>query len=868
MRKKLVSVITCTLIAPMFLNGNVHSVYADSKTNKVQTIQENQKDEVDRNGLMGYYFKGKDFNNLIMFAPTRGNTLMYDQQTADTLLDKQQQEYHSIRWIGLIKSKESGDFTFNLSDDENAIIEIDGKMVSQKGKEKQVVHLEKGQLVPIKIEYQSNETLIRDSQSLKNISLFKVDNQKHSHQVQSEELRNPEFNKKETMNLLTKTTKTNLFTQVTKEEIDEDTDTDGDAIPDVWEENGYTIQRKVAVKWQDSLAEKGYQKYVSNPYEAHTVGDPYTDYEKAATDIPLANAKETFNPLVAAFPSVNAGLEKVVIAKNEDMSHGVGSRTSNNWSYTNTEGASIEAGIGPKGISFGVSANYQHAETVAKEWGSSTEDTSHINGAQSAFLNANVRYQNVGTGAIYDVKPTTSFVLDGTTIGTIKAKENTTALSLSPGDSYPTRGQNGIAINTMDDFNSHPIPLNKEQLGTYMSNKKPILMETNQTEGKYAIKDTSGQIVISGDWNGIQQQVENKTASIMVNTGEEVSEKKVAGKDYTNPEDLTPEITLKEALKLAYPEEIKEKDNLLYYKDKPIYESSVMAYLDENTAKEVKKQINDTSGTFKDVNHLYDIKLTPRMNFTIKLATLYDGAENDSIGTWYMTYRVSGGNTGKSQFRSAHPSAQVVLNSEAKNRLNKNSMYYISLYMKADSDTQPIIEVNGEKSTISSKKVNLNSKEYQRVDILVDNLEGNPIKSVYVRGNDKTNVYWDDVAFTEVGASEDVNKAFSDEEIRAKYADFNIIRGGNDREFINAIVFKNIKPLQDYVKQYRVVHRSTPLHTDLDQTRDSYPVDNNGSVKVNFLEYNSGIGFWIGKTFDIKIYAITNDGRSVLVFSK
>ncbi|PFR60140.1 hypothetical protein COK29_29625, partial [Bacillus cereus] len=88
----------------------------------------------------------------------------------------------------------------------------------------------------------------------------------------------------------------------TKIDEDEDIDTDGDHIPDIWEKNGYTIQRKMAVKWDDSLAEKGYKKYVSNPYEAHTVGDPYTDYEKAAGDIPLANAKETFNPLVAAFP--------------------------------------------------------------------------------------------------------------------------------------------------------------------------------------------------------------------------------------------------------------------------------------------------------------------------------------------------------------------------------------------------------------------------------------------------------------------------------------------------------------------------------------------------------------------------------------
>ncbi|MED2503079.1 hypothetical protein P4212_26710, partial [Bacillus thuringiensis] len=122
------------------------------------------------------------------------------------------------------------------------------------------------------------------------------------------------------------------------------------------------------------------------------------------------------------------------------------------------------------------------------------------------------------------------------------------------------------------------------------------MLETNQADGVYKIKDTSGNIVTGGEWNGVIQQIQAKTASIIVDTGESVSEKRVAAKDYDNPEDKTPSLSLKEALKLGYPEEIKEKDGLLYYKDKPIYESSVMTYLDENTAKEVEKQLQDTTG--------------------------------------------------------------------------------------------------------------------------------------------------------------------------------------------------------------------------------------------------------------------------------
>lgn len=750
MKIKLASFVTCTLLAPTIFNGNIHSVYAEKNNNLVVTKQ----DEVDREGLIGYYFRGENFSNLVLSAPTKEHTLIYDQETANNLLDIKNQKYQSIRWVGLLQSKETGDFIFQFSNDQNTIIEIEGKVVSNKGNDKQVVHLERGKLVQIKIDYQSNEVINPNNENFNNFKLFKVDNKNQSHQVQQDELKNPEFNKKETQEKLSEFVKTNLLSRIARE--DEDLDTDGDTIPDAWEKNGYTIQRKIAVKWNDSLASKGYKKFLSNPYEAHTVGDPYTDYEKAARDIPGENSEETNNPLVAAFPSVNVGLEKVVISKNEDMSQSVGSSNSTNWSYTNTFGVDVHAGWEGIGPSFGVSINYQNSQTSATEWGSSTENSTHLNGAQSAFLNANVRYYNVGTSGIYDVKPTVSFVLDGTTIGTIKAKENITALNIEPKDSYPRKGQNGIAINTMDDFSSHPIPLNKQQLATYISNKKPILLETNQTEGRYVTKDTSGQTIVSGTWNGIEQQIKNRTASIIVDTGENVSEKRVAGKNFTNPEDLTPEVTLKEALKLAYPDDIKEKDGLLFYNDQPIFEESVQSYVDEYTAKRIRKQLNDNNGNFKDVKDLYDVKLEPKMNFTIKPSTLYDGAENPrtSLGAWYNTGNILGGHTGKRQYKILDNTleAAATLSPEKRKKLKKNTVYYVSLLMKADSDVPVHIIAESGYERINSVKASLNRLNYQRVNLLVTNTEEYPIDAIAIRSEGDTRIYWDDVAFVEVGA--------------------------------------------------------------------------------------------------------------------
>nr|AEH05932.1 vegetative insecticidal protein [Bacillus cereus]AHA51205.1 vegetative insecticidal protein [Bacillus cereus] len=763
MKKKLASVVTCTLLAPMFFNGNVNTAYADNKINQDSSKQEYQQKEMDRKGLLGYYFKDKDFSNLTMFSPTRYNTLIYDQQTANKLLDKKQQEYQSIRWIGLIQSNKTGDFTFELSDDECAIIEMDGKVISNKGKEKQVVHLEKGKLVPIKIEYQLDEPLNIDDEKFKGFKLLKVDNQKQLHQVQQDELRNPEFNKKESQEFLAKASKINLFTKKIKRDIDEGTDTDGDSIPDMWEENGYTIQNRIAVKWNDSLASKGYTKFVSNPLDSHTVGDPYTDYEKASRDLDLSNAKETFNPLVAAFPSVNVSMEKVILSPNKNLSNSVESHSSTNWSYTNTEGASVEAGIGPKGFSFGVSANYQHSETVAQEWGASIGDTTQLNTASAGYLNANVRYNNVGTGAIYDVKPTTSFVLEKNTIATITAKSNSTALSISPGESYPKKGQNGIAITSMDDFNSHPITLNKKQLDQVLTNN-PIMLETDQTDGIYKIKDTHGNIVTGGTWNGVTQQIKAKTASIIVDDGKQVAEKRVAAKDYAYPEDKTPSLTLKDALKLSFPEEIKETDGLLYYNNKPIYESSVMTYLDGNTAKEVKKQINDKTGEFKDVQHLYAVKLTPKMNFTIKVPVAYDtakqavnlGGDNPwgakgLLGTWVNAMVVD--NSGDKAYKRVEPgyllSPTLEFSEGSLDNLKKNYSFYVSMYVKSDKPFT--LRINA--GPYSTKRTIEASNDFKRVDIPAFYIEGFPIDTIRLEGSDYPSaIWWKDVSITEVSA--------------------------------------------------------------------------------------------------------------------
>ncbi|TKJ04181.1 hypothetical protein FC695_12095, partial [Bacillus cereus] len=321
MKKILTCVLTGTILILVLLSENISPIYAEEKREVEKIQQIDKEDKINFWGLLGYYYKDQDFNNLITIAPTYANTLSYDQEIVDKLLDKNSQIYQSIRWVGLIKSKESGTFTFKFSEDKNTIIELNGEIVSKNGQEKKTVYLEKEKLIPIKIEYKPNVPLNKGDLNFQNLNMYKTDECNKVVPVQQKDLRNPDFQNKETAELLEYSSKSSLFSN--KITQNESIDTDGDGIPDNWEENGYTIQNKIAVKWTGELASKGYIKFVSNPLDAHTAGDPYTDYEKAARNIDKSNKKETFNPLVAAFPSVNVSLEKINLATEEGLSNSI-----------------------------------------------------------------------------------------------------------------------------------------------------------------------------------------------------------------------------------------------------------------------------------------------------------------------------------------------------------------------------------------------------------------------------------------------------------------------------------------------------------------------------------------------------------------
>lgn len=275
---------------------------------------------------------------------------------------------------------------------------------------------------------------------------------------------------------------------------DEDLDTDNDNIPDAYERNGYTIKDLIAVKWEDSFAEQGYKKYVSNYLEPNTAGDPYTDYEKSAGTFDRAISKEARDLLVAAYPIVGVGMEKLILSTNDhvstDQGKTVSRATTNSKTDANTVGVSVSAGY-QNGFTANVTANYSHttdnSTAVQDSNGESWNKGLQISKSESAYINANVRYYNTGTAPMYKVTPTTNLVLDGDTLSTIKAQENQIGNNLSPNDTYPKKGVSPLALNTMDQFSSRLIPLNYEQMKKLDSGKQ-IKLETTQVSGNFGTK--------------------------------------------------------------------------------------------------------------------------------------------------------------------------------------------------------------------------------------------------------------------------------------------------------------------------------------------------------------------------------------------
>ncbi|MEV2667335.1 binary toxin-like calcium binding domain-containing protein, partial [Paenibacillus larvae] len=547
-------------------------------------------------------------------------------------------------------------------------------------------------------------------------------------------------------------------------------DTDEDGICDEWEVNGYYVKNNIAVfPWpkegsqeEKELIKQGFKKFVSNPYESHTAGDPYSDLEKASGALDRTIHKVARDPLVAAYPSITVGMEELILSNNENISSTKGKTvsrsTSSSVSDSNTLGIDVSTGFSLfQGFSASVTGHYSHSSThTVDSSNTSGQDWQHqleLNTGQSAYMNANVRYYNTGTAPVYNLVPTTNLVLGRQTIATVTGQLNQRSLSLTPGQTYPKQHLHGVALNTIDQFSSAPIALNINQLDRLESGEK-LKLETTQFQGAFAKRSPAGgQVVLEeNEWAHYMPQIESMTAGILINMGgNRFIERRVAAKDPLNPNDRTPELTLGEALEKSIGMFLDKENKNFYFIDEEtgnrhiISPDLVHLVFDKKTEKKIKEEQERKP----DIKTIYGMTIRPEMNIQINVPVLYDDFTKNS-DKW------SGGDYDTEHALYKGQCYEIGKEKEGVYRnfsLERNATYLIVMAVKGSptKDKNIIVEIDGITGVkeFGNFKVDKDYKYEKMVLKTFGDME-NHLK-LHIKNNTNDPIYIDNFSIVKIG---------------------------------------------------------------------------------------------------------------------
>ncbi|MED2935033.1 hypothetical protein P4308_23690, partial [Bacillus wiedmannii] len=363
---------------------------------------------------------------------------------------------------------------------------------------------------------------------------------------------------------------------------------------------------------------------------------------------------------------------------------------------------------------------------------------------------------------IYNVKPTTNFVLDGNSIVTVKAKENQLGDALKAGGVYPEKNLAPIALNTLDDFGSQLIPINYDQTKR-LENGNKLNLQTTQASGLYGTIKANGGLSVdpSQEWEPVRAQIESVSAGIVLDTGTETLERRVAAKDDRDPEDLTPELTLGEAIKIAF--NATEKEGKLYYKDTPLDESLVGLIFDESTAQEIKAQLDSMPELDKKI---YNVKLKRGMNILIKKPVWYSNFDTHNHA-WKNVISAPGqgvtGNAGKIPKAVGADTDWASLKYQElgdSKKLKPNTIYRLNASVKYPNlETGRLASAFTGVNTRSMEEAVIRSNKYERIGITF-NSSSNPnnITDLQIDSSGTRDMLYDDVTLVELRPSTEGEK--------------------------------------------------------------------------------------------------------------
>ncbi|MBM7111352.1 binary toxin-like calcium binding domain-containing protein [Brevibacillus laterosporus] len=577
-------------------------------------------------GLLGYYFNDKELKKTALISNSESGDLSIDHDQIEDMLPDELKQFQSAMWRGFVKAKKSGTYTFSTSDNDHTMLWIDDQQVIDHSSSTQKISLEKGKIYKIKMIYQPESSAANEfGLQLKWKTPAGVEEIIPEGNLLLPDIKNqPEQESSRKKRSISAS--------------DEVEDTDGDGIPDSLETEGYTLDVKnkklSLMPWIEKVHGKKVNKfgqpltkYTSSPYKWSTASDPYSDFAKVSGIID--KKVKVRHPLLAAYPNLQVHMDKFIISKNRNEALENGRNTnstisgSTSTSNTHSTEASVGAELKVSLLDFGgsVSTNFSesNSQTVtidrssSESFGRNWSKSIGLHTGEAAYFNANIRYVNNGTAPIYEVAPTTSLVLGkNDTITTIKAKENQLANVVLPDRFYPSKDQAAISLQTKDDFGSSPITINKDQLDI-LEQTKQMRLETNQVSGYVGVIDPKTKLVeVDKDkqWSHIIPQIEETSARLILKTPDDSEiERRVAAIDpKDNIEQTKPDVTLGEAIKLAF--DFDDKDGTLYYKNTSIDDFNLV--FDKETAENIEKQLENM-----ETGNIYDVQLHARMNILI-----------------------------------------------------------------------------------------------------------------------------------------------------------------------------------------------------------------------------------------------------------
>ncbi|WP_341352245.1 binary toxin-like calcium binding domain-containing protein, partial [Bacillus cereus] len=304
---------------------------------------------------VGQFFYGENYNEPAFVVSRGNNGFKVDKDQLNEI--ELHKEVQSVRWITNFTPKISGVYKFEISPNLFAHILIDGKDVKNKE-----IQLEAHKMYRFIVAYFNNISVEQST-----VFELEVKYEFNKQEIKELEIKNFSIPQIITFDDLPGT-KTPLML-----------DTDGDGIYDEWEIEGYTVIKGVVKKWKDEYASLGFKKYVSNPYESHTAGDPYSDLEKASGAIDRTIKEVAWDPMVAAFPSITVGMESLILSNNKEIGSSQGKTASNTTSssigISNTEGGNL--GISSSLEDFSVSGSMHYSQAATQ-----TVDSSHTSGQE------------------------------------------------------------------------------------------------------------------------------------------------------------------------------------------------------------------------------------------------------------------------------------------------------------------------------------------------------------------------------------------------------------------------------------------------------------------------------------------------------